>query len=137
MCSSDLQGVKTFYTALKRAFEGRMPERVHVLLAGNSSRSRMVADLFGLKAGGQSKGGQSQNGQTDGGQSAKPGEAAQAMNQWRQALLGERALVFEIHPPLAGNAQDLYSPTGKTGVALGLLKLCPGSAIEVLDKARE
>lgn len=163
------QGVKTFYTALKRAFEGRMPERVHVLLAGNSSRSRMVADLFGLKAGGQSKGGQSkggqsQNGQTDGGQSAKPGEitfvealalyswaeedgdsqlpgpedkAAQAMNQWRQALLGERAPVFEIHPPLAGNAQDLYSPTGKTGVALGLLKLCPGSAIEVLDEARE
>lgn len=156
------QGVKTFYTALKRAFEGRMPERVHVLLAGNSSRSRMVADLFGLKAGGQSKGGQSQNGQTDGGQSAKPGEitlaealyswaeedgdsqlpgpedkAAQAMNKWRQALLGERAPVFEIHPPLAGNAQDLYSPTGKTGVALGLLKLCPGSAIEVLDKARE
>lgn len=153
------QGVENFYTALKKSFAHRMPQHLHVLLAGNSSRSHMVAELFGLSQAEQ----KTEEGCTDKGEANeahKPdddldtgdlgnvtktlvrilGHIAEAkthsLDNWRQELLGPNAPAFTIHPPLAGKADDLYAPTGKTGVALGLLKLCPGSAIEVTDMAR-
>lgn len=209
------QGVENFYTALKKSFAHRMPQHLHVLLAGNSSRSHMVAELFGLS---QAKAPSHKNNRqsievkipqlADSSSNAKllqwnkkvgeivitdeylvdietdkamvevtapsagvlveilegdgaavtsgqviaritpadspdtsedggnPKAETHSLDNWRQTLLEPNAPVFTIHPPLAGKADDLYAPTGKTGVALGLLKLCPGSAIEVTDMAR-
>ena len=39
------------------------------------------------------------------------------------------------YPPLPLD-DDVYRPTGKTGVALGLLKLCPGGVIKIIDHDR-
>ena len=41
-----------------------------------------------------------------------------------------------VHPPLPMDAQNLYRPTGKTGVALGLLRLCPGGVVDVINHSR-
>lgn len=118
------QGVKNFYAGMAKAFAGqRTPEKIHVLLAGNASRSPIVSGLFGL---------------------TEPNDAAQ--NRMQKFLtkqfkfnecqpphviahppLPERRKV-DINPasdqppgvitPLSLPAQDLdvYSPTGKTGV---------------------
>ena len=42
-----------------------------------------------------------------------------------------------MHEPLRMDAENVYKPTGKTGVALGLLKLCPGSTVEVINRTVE
>ena len=139
------QGVREFYAALKTAFAGGMPQRVHVLLAGNSSRSRLVASLFGLdgegkplKEMGEAKAkADTPNESKDDAEAERLRRAAHDMRAWRDELLGKDAPQFVVHPPLPGDPQDLYRATGKTGVALGLLRLCPGSPIEVLDPARE
>ena len=43
-------GVKNFFTALHAAFASRMPDAVHILLAGNASRSRMLPAAWVARA---------------------------------------------------------------------------------------
>lgn len=116
------KGVQSFFAALRAAFGDDLPNQVHVLLAGNASRSQIVSKLFGLLPA------------DDDGQSGTP--AVERTQAFIKDLFGQRYPEITAYPPLAPDASQIYRPTGKTGVALGLLKLCPGSAIKTVDHAR-
>lgn len=113
------QGVMNFYAGLAKAFADQPPEQLHILLAGNASRSPIVLELFGL--------------------SNSPNDMADSPSQRIQAFLAEQFAgqppQIVAHPPLPVDEQDVYRPTGKTGVALGLLRLCPGGVVKVVDHA--
>ncbi|MEG0386640.1 MAG: hypothetical protein RR642_18075, partial [Solibacillus sp.] len=104
------QGLKNFFIALDVAFKQRtqkLPEQVHILLAGNSSRSNIVLGLLGRLDDEKS-------------------------NKLHELLLADLAEIFEdmpefeIHLPLDADPNNPYAPTAKTGVALGLLRLGHG-----------
>lgn len=116
------KGVQSFFAALRAAFGDDLPNQVHVLLAGNASRSQIVSKLFGLLPA------------DDDGQSGTP--TVERTQAFIKDLFGQRYPEITAYPPLAPDASQIYRPTGKTGVALGLLKLCPGSAIKTVDHAR-
>ena len=113
-------GLKEFFIALRKAFmehAKKMPDVVHILLAGNSSRSRIVLGLLGRLE----------------------DERSQALHE---LLLSELAEIFgdefpelEIHLPLDADPSNPYAATAKTGVALGLLRLCPGETLKVVNHA--
>lgn len=109
------RGVQSFYVALRNAFGDDLPQQVHILLAGNASRSQLVSDLFGLN---------------------QASATHARMQAYVDNLFGSRTPVFTAHPPLAADEHNVYRPTGKTGVALGLLKLCPGSPLKITDHTR-
>jgi len=116
------KGVQSFFVALRAAFGADLPEHVHILLAGNASRSRQVSALFGLLPA------------NAGNDANSPFTRTQA---YQRKLFGNRMPIFTTHLPLAADESNVYSPTGKTGVALGLLKLCPGSALKIIDHTRQ
>ncbi len=112
------QGTHNFFTTLKKAFGNELPTQVQVLLAGNASRSSIVLGLFGLL----------------------PDDHELAVLQDRTkaflcTLFDENGPKFIAHAPLAADDNDVNRPTCKTGVALGLLELCPGSATRVINHA--
>lgn len=43
------------------------------------------------------------------------------INAYLESLFSDRLPTFTVYPPLPPDANDVYKPTGKTGVALGLL----------------
>ena len=52
-------------------------------------------------------------------------------------IFGESLPNFVIHKPLdADDPKNPYKPTAKTGVALGLLRLCPGESLKVINHAK-
>lgn len=114
-------GVKNFFTALHAAFAGRMPESVYILLAGNASRSPWVAAAFELGAAA----------------STEDGPAAEVWRHLRAVFASATIPEFVVYAPLPVDEANPYRPTAKTGVALGLLDLCPGSAIKVVNHVAE
>jgi hypothetical protein len=118
-------GVRNFYSALKKAFSEQMPEQVQVLLAGNASHSKIVRELFGLPTDVTDLDVKQPTQKID-----LP--AKQRMQNFIVELFGDHAPVFKVHPPLRQDDKNMYRPTAKTGVALGLLRLCPGSSTLVL-----
>jgi len=117
------KGVHGFFAAMRAAFGNNVPASVHVLLAGNASRSQLVLDLFGLLTSPDSDG------------TASPTYVR--TKAFLQALFGDHCPDIMSYSPLAPDPQNVYRPTGKTGVALGLLKLCPGTALKTVDHARQ
>jgi len=113
-------GIQNFYAALQKAFAAQMPQQVQVLLAGNASRSRIVLGFFGL---------------------LEERDELYGLKTRTDAfvtkLFGDRPPMFVPHPPLTADEANVYRPTGKTGVALGLLTLCPGSATLVINHAEK
>ncbi|MDM5356803.1 biotin/lipoyl-containing protein [Peribacillus sp. ACCC06369] len=119
------KGIKNFFESLRRAFTGSEPSKiskVNILLAGNSSKSPIVMNLF---------------------------------NKWIEREVqntqnwGEMSdNLFEIFPPLGTegaylkqeernrvvNRDILTAPTGKTGVAFGLVQSRKGGSIKVIDR---
>lgn len=88
-----------------------MDAAVHILLAGNASRSRYVKVLFDTEN-----------------------------EEWKNLLhevFGDSPPVMEIHQPLSMNQEDPHAPTAKTGVALGLLQLVPGENILLKNHVHE
>jgi hypothetical protein len=112
------QGVHNFFTALKKAFGEKLPTQVQVLLAGNASRAAIVRGLFGLLP--------------DDHELASLKDRTTA---FMSTLFEGNCPEFTAHAPLAADDNDINRPTGKTGVALGLLELCPGSATRVINHA--
>jgi hypothetical protein len=109
------QGVYAFLVAMSKAFHGRPPQDIQVLLAGNSSRANLVNGYFGLA-------------------NDEEGQRLFARTQtYLAGLFGDTAPRLVVHPALAGSDGDLFQPTAKTGVALGLLRLCPGGSATVVD----
>lgn len=117
-------GVWNFLAALDKAFAENRPNHVHVLLAGNASRSQWVLGAFKALTTGQV--------------SESAGSESQArICRYADQLLRERNLSFTVHEPLPACEQSPFKPTAKTGVALGLLRLCPGSPVKVINRSQE
>lgn len=112
------QGVQNFFTALKKAFGEELPAQVHVLLAGNASLSAITQGLFGLLPEGHELTG-----------------LLERTTAFTDTLFGQHSPGVTVYPPLPADANNVNSPTGKTGVALGLLELCPGSTTGVVNHA--
>ncbi|MGL5040161.1 MAG: hypothetical protein ACRC6D_08625 [Aeromonas sp.] len=102
------RGLQAFLCELAHVTEQFAGKTVHILLAGNGSRSRHLADLI-------------------------------EGNEWQTMLtkaFGATPPAIEIHPPLAIDEANHHAPTAKTGVALGLLRLCPGEGVKLIDRVR-
>ena len=121
------QGVYNFLAALRKAFAEQPPQSIHVLLAGNASRSALVARLFALADGSDDAA------DTELEMEEEPPQPP--LEQHLKTLFGEIYPRLQPHPPLPIEADTPYRPTAKTGVALGLLHLCPGGVVKVVNHA--
>lgn len=119
------QGFIGFFTALKSSFDkhqGALPEQVHVLLGGNSSRSQIVSEFL-----------QSQFLDSD-----RLDNRALTLSEdsiLRGIFVGDKIPTFIIHEPLQSDTKNPFIPNTKTGVALGLLKVSPGETLKVINHA--
>ena len=117
------EGVKNFFTKMEKAFSDRPVDEVHILLAGNAARSAIVLGLFDLLP--------------DLPEGHETGNLHERTAAIIASAFGQNSPKFIHHAPLAADERRVNAPTGKTGVALGLLKLCPGSATLVVNHARQ
>lgn len=110
------EGIKSFYSALSQAFSDRCPEKVHVLLAGNGSRSEIVKRFFNLS--------DKQKGDNN---------LMEKTLDYLKKLMGRKTPEIIVYPPLEPDPSDLYKPTAKTGVAIGLLRLARGGVVKEVN----
>ena len=125
------KGVYQFFIAMQQAFsrQGKMPEKVHILQAGNASRALLVQALFSMLL--QYKmfrwspppDGMKKNPVLDKIQKVIP------FFDEDESGKAEAAKQFIVHRPPVGDPNNPYCPTAKTGVAIGLLKLIPGETL--------
>ena len=113
------QGVRSFFTAMKNAFGENLPRQVNILLAGNSSRSKRVSDAFGLVVDGADE------------MSVSRAELTQGIIE---EVFKDRNPEFISYAPLLADPNNESVPTAKTGVALGILRLCPGSSTSTINR---
>lgn len=104
------RGVQNFFNALRLAFSNSQQsladiDKVNIFLAGNSSQSSFVNALFD--------------------------KYIAIENQAIGLPNGESH--FELFAPLGGDKKDVEKPTGKTGVAFGLVESRKGGSIKVID----
>ncbi len=112
------QGLIGFFTAMKVAFEQRLdalPADIHILLAGNSSRSNIVLGFLGCV---EDKSSQA---------------LQQTFKEQLELLFNDTIPNFIIHKPLDADMNNPYLATAKTGVALGLLKVAGGEGLKVIN----
>ena len=134
-------GIQNFFSAMSKAFSGHRVECVHVLLAGNSSRSGIVKTLFESVAGGAvikpTLGRQDISTAANGPIGGLAAAMLQALEEVTGSVTvsasGESTQAIIVHQPLVSNPDVPYSPNGKTGVAIGLLRLAPGSPVKVIS----
>ena len=88
-------------------------------MAGNSSRSRIVLGLLGCL-------------DDDEGQTLK-----ELFQKDLIEIFWENIPAFEVHLPLQTDEKNLFKPTTKTGVALGLLRVSPGETLKVINHAQQ
>jgi len=112
------QGVHNFFSTLKKAFGDDMPAEVQVLLAGNASRSSTVLGLFGLLP-----------------EDSELFVLKESTTDFLNEIFPSDCPEFTAHKPLEADLANVNRPTCKTGVALGLLQLCPGSSTKVVNHA--
>lgn len=113
------QGVHSFYHSMKIAFEGKNIDTVHVLLAGNSSKSDIVTWIF-----------------SDVDSSIlgdKLNKHQEQSDDYFNCLYQGCSPQIKVHLPLKASDDNPHAPTCKTGVALGLLVLRPGSATKIIN----
>ena len=87
---------------------------IHILLAGNSSRSNIVLGYLGCLE----------------------DKEAQELNDFfteQLQLIFDEIPKLEVHKPLDTDINNPYAPTAKTGVALGLLKVAGGEGLKVIN----
>ncbi|WP_151730861.1 hypothetical protein [Acinetobacter junii] len=112
------QGFVNFFVELKQAFTTQhqaLPKIIHILLAGNASRSKLVKELLvGIEK--------------------KDQNQTTLLNL--STIFGQDIPEFKIHYPLDADLKHHDVITAKTGVALGLLRLCPGEGLKVINHAK-
>lgn len=112
------QGFVNFFVGLKQAFTTQhqaLPKVIHILLAGNASRSKLVKELLvGIEKKDQTQ--------------------TTLLNLG--TIFGQDIPEFKIHYPLDADLKHHDVITAKTGVALGLLRLCPGEGLKVINHAK-
>ena len=105
------RGVQAFFIQLAGVVDQLPPLPIHILMAGNGSRSRHMQALLS-----------NENNQ---------------LTDILAEIFGSNLPEVKIHPPLPVNEQNPHAPTSKTGVALGLLKLTPGWGVLMKNEARD
>lgn len=116
------QGVHRFLLSLKQAFERKQiqPVEIHVLLAGNSSRSILVQSVFSTLLKDNMVGWK------------RPSENNPENTVIKTLTDQIMESQYIVHRPPQIDPKHLYKPTAKTGVAIGLLKLIPGEPLLAL-----
>lgn len=107
------KGISKFLTGMKEGFSDNMPKLVHILLAGNSSRSKWVRAFFGDKKG-----------------------TEHFQQLAKDIFKGQTVPEFDIHAPLEADEKQPFRPTAKTGVALGLLDISRGTVKSIIREAQ-
>lgn len=112
------RGVMRFFIAMQQAYASRpsQPQQIHILLAGNASRSLLVQAIFAAILQDKMAGWQQPQDQT-------------TDNGLAPLLADLPAESFIVHRPPNDSADNLYQPTAKTGVAIGLLNMIPGETL--------
>ena len=107
------RGIDSFFQCLIKIFLGKKTIRkeennIYIFLAGNSSKSIFVKELFQKKI-------------------------EEYYNKSKKLAEGIENVQFNLIDPLTGEGgrSDRYVPNAKTGVAYGLLKSRPGSSIKI------
>ena len=108
------KGIDNFCVSLKKAFQDNPPDDIHLFLGGNASHSPIVQGFFGLL-------------------SDKKG---QFLYERTCKSLFE-GITLKPYLPLPTDEKNVYQATAKTGVALGLLNLCPGGSIKLVKSGNE
>ncbi|MCI2255256.1 hypothetical protein L2D08_12850 [Domibacillus sp. PGB-M46] len=119
------KGIKNFFESLRRAFarpEIGKVDKVNILLAGNSCKSPVVMNLFNKW---MEK--EQQNSQNW-------GETSDNLFEVFPPLGTEAAYAKQEEKHKAVNRDVLTAPTGKTGVAFGLVQSRKGGSIKVIDR---
>jgi len=139
------QGLINFFAGMKASYEqqrGYLPAEIHILLAGNSSRSSLLQTLLeplevdilqGFKNSSESEEFESF---TECEKNILDKEMVRMLNPYVEALGLKHwndLPIFIFHKPLINDKDDLYKPNTKTGVALGLLKISPGETLKVIN----
>ena len=112
-------GIESFFAAMKKAFNGRMPKQIHILLAGNSSRSRRVTDAFVQS--------------TDETRDALAEERWQRTQESIKRIFTDEPPKMNYYRPLEAEGNDESALTAKTGVALGILRICDADKVKVIS----
>ena len=109
------KGVVSFFNSLREAFSNskislKDIKEINIFLAGNSSKSQLLTELF-------------------------EEEISIRKNEIHKKLQFDEATeIFKIYPPLGQNDEDNpEKPTGKTGVAFGLIETRKGGKTLVID----
>ncbi|WP_306393755.1 hypothetical protein [Telluria beijingensis] len=132
------QGVRSFFIAMRTAFAAAPPSVVHVLLAGNASRSRFVESYFFSDEDGASidrhAAARSEAGR-DRSDSLDERLFDIAADYLAEVYGDEQIPEIVVHRPPTADA--VHPGMGKTGVALGLLRLCPGGVVATASASPE
>ena len=140
------KGIRNFFISLNQAFQSGGDEvdnlsdvaEIAIFMAGNSSKAEVVTEIFNEYI-----------------SEAEDGTAPKALELFDVASKEEMPH-FRLYPPLGTSQADeikaaalqeddedasdeddvnnLMRPTGKTGVAYGLLETCAGGSIKVVDQ---
>ncbi len=151
-------GIYNFFSAMKELYNGNiekksviMPKKVDILLGGNSSKSKLVQSMFfkivsenlvnknstdkNIKNISDNKSSSENSEKTNIEQFNKIVDETKTL---KELFPDWSAPKFQIHLPLEATFDNkdsdyVYKPTGKTGVAIGLLKLLPGETLCLID----
>lgn len=118
------RGVVNFFEALKLTFKGESSlgaEKIHIFLAGNSSRSPLVKKCFDRHI------------EKIVSEINKQGKAEDFFELY-PPLGTEEAYGVQMYRGIKPDPEDLFAPTGKTGVALGLIEGRAGGPVKVISE---
>lgn len=112
-------GLLNFFEKLKHAFANHPQQKqsVEIFLAGNASRSYLLKEILA---------------DLDVNQTQKNSSLSADLNQ----IFNDKIPHLNIHYPLDADLKHHDTITAKTGVALGLLRLCPGERLKVVNHAK-
>ena len=119
------KGIKNFFESLRRAFarsESSKVNKINILLAGNSSKSPVVMNLFNKWI------------ETEVQNTQYWGEVSDNLFEIFPPLGTEGAYLKQEERNIVVNRDIFTAPTGKTGVAFGLVQSRKGGSVKVIDR---
>ncbi len=133
------QGLLNFFAAMRDSYEkqlGNLPTEIHILLAGNSSRSSILQTLIEPLEADVLEGFRNYSEYEESEENVLKEAMLKMLTPYVDALGLEHwndLPIFIFHKPLVNDKEDPYKPNTKTGVALGLLRISPGETLKVIN----